>query len=276
MNRFGLITTAMIKEKLLLFTLAIITSLTACHFTDNANEEAITTDSAVVANGEVLFTKNCSGCHNFFQDAIGPQLSGLTTEVSKKWLAGFISDPQKTINSGDARAVGLYKKYRVTMPSFSLLGDSAINAVIAFLNTHKQRAIISKDNNGTALKNPVPDSIQSSKLVVQLQQLTQFPASIDSGKKPLARITKLTYMPGTNNLFVLDLRGKLYSLQQNKPMLYMDMAALMQNFINEPGLATGFGSFAFHPDFLKNGLLYTAHAEKANSAKGRFWLCRFY
>jgi hypothetical protein len=68
-------------------------------------------------------------------------------------------------------------------------------------------------------------------------------------------------------LFVLDLRGKLYRLQNNKPFVYMDMAKLKTKFINEPGLATGFGSFAFHPDFFQNGLLYTTHTEAAGSGK---------
>jgi glucose/arabinose dehydrogenase len=48
------------------------------------------------------------------------------------------------------------------------------------------------------------------------------------------------------------------------------MAKLRPKFINEPGLATGFGSFAFHPDFNKNGLLYTTHTEAPNSGKADF------
>jgi len=50
----------------------------------------------------------------------------------------------------------------------------------------------------------------------------------------------------------------------------MDMAKLKPEFINEPGLGTGFGSFAFHPDFAKNGLLYTTHTEAPNSGKADF------
>jgi hypothetical protein len=100
--------------------------------------------------------------------------------------------------------------------------------------------------------------------------VTQFPASSDSGKAPLARITELKIQPGTNDLFVVDLRGKLYRLRNNKPVVYMDMAKLKSKFINEPGLATGFGSFAFHPDFLRNGLIYTTHSEASGSGKADF------
>lgn len=48
------------------------------------------------------------------------------------------------------------------------------------------------------------------------------------------------------------------------------MAKLKPKFVHEPGLATGFGSFAFHPDFSKNGLLYTTHSEAAGSAKADY------
>jgi glucose/arabinose dehydrogenase len=48
------------------------------------------------------------------------------------------------------------------------------------------------------------------------------------------------------------------------------MAAEKPNFIHTPGLATGFGSFAFHPEFAKNGLLYTTHCEPAKTAKADF------
>jgi glucose/arabinose dehydrogenase len=50
----------------------------------------------------------------------------------------------------------------------------------------------------------------------------------------------------------------------------MDMAQLKPKFIDSPGLATGFGSFAFHPDFLQNGLLYTSHTESPSSATPDF------
>ena len=50
----------------------------------------------------------------------------------------------------------------------------------------------------------------------------------------------------------------------------MDMAKIKPRFIDKPGLATGFGSFAFHPAFLENGLLYTTHTEGPRSAPADF------
>lgn len=240
--------------------------LASCNNQTSSNN--ISKDSATVAEGEVIFNTNCSGCHNFKQDAIGPNLAGITTKVSTNWIAHFIENPQQIIQSGDERATTLYRKYKVAMPSFAGLKEKDIQAVLAYLDTHKS-ADQSKEKEG-AISNPIPDTIPLSNLVVTLKQVVQMPASSDSGKKPLARITKLDFQPGSKDLFVVDLRGKLYRLQNGKPEVYMDMKKLKPNFINEPGLATGFGSFAFHPDFQQNGLLYTTHTEPANTAPADF------
>jgi len=238
--------------------------------TGNNSKEVISTDTAVIAKGQASFNQHCSGCHNFRQDGIGPQLGGLTDSVPAVWIKHFISNPKEVIESKDVRAQELFKKYKVIMPSFGDSTNNEIDDIIAFLNTHKKPAQKISGENGKELLNPVPDTIAVSNLTVKLKLLTQMPPSSDSGKKPLARITKLGLQPNNGDLFVLDLRGKLYRLQNNNPTVYMDMAKLEPKFINEPGLATGFGSFAFHPDFAKNGLLYTTHTEPPGSGKADF------
>jgi mono/diheme cytochrome c family protein len=241
----------------------------SCNLSTSSNN-SIATDSAAIAAGEKSFNINCSGCHNFRQDAIGPQLSGLTNEIPAEWIENFIKDPQQLINSKDGHAVQLHEKYKTTMPSFSYLKEDEIKNIIAFIHSHKENRRQEASDNDDAISNPIPEPIKLSDLVVQLQLVTQFPASSDNSKAPLARITELKIQPGTNDLFVVDLRGKLYTLRNNKPVAYMDMAKLKSKFINEPGLATGFGSFAFHPDFPQNGLLYTTHSEATGSGKADF------
>lgn len=232
-------------------------------------DSSISKDPAIIADGEKMFNTNCEGCHNFRQDGIGPQLSGITTQVSTDWLINFIKDPQKIISSGDVHAKALYTKYKTAMPSFGNLKDEDIKHILAFLNTHADSSQVVKDD-GNNIKDPMPAKIQKSNLVAGLRFITQIPESSDSSKKPLARITQMIVQPTTHKLFVLDLRGKLYLLQGNNPVVYMDMEKLKPNFINQPGLATGFGSIAFHPDFMKNGLLYTTHTEKPGPAKADF------
>lgn len=230
----------------------------------------ISADTAIIAKGKTVFTEQCSGCHNFRQNGIGPQLKGLTQEVSAEWIHNFIKNPKQVIESGDERAQALFKKYRTLMPSFSSFTDADINALIAYIHTQKVKGKKKPDTDSKALFDPIVDTIEYSGMVLNLKLITQFPPSSDSGKLPLTKITKLDYQPKTGSSFVLDLRGKLYKLQNVQPVVYMDMAKLRSKFINAPGLATGFGSFAFHPDFSKNGLIYTTHTEPKGAAKADF------
>ena len=253
------------------FLLTLPYLISSCNSDTSIDNSSISTDTAIIAAGEASFNKNCSGCHNFRQDGIGPQLGGITTEISAEWIHNFISDSRKMIESRDERAVQLFKKYkRAVMPSFATLKDDEVNAIIAFLHTHKSPGQKLAKGKGGELSNPIPDTIALSNLVVNLEPVTQIPPSSDSTSLPLTRITKLTFQPNTGNLFINDLRGKLYILQQNRPTVYMDMAKLKPKFFHEAGLGTGLGSFAFHPGFAKNGLLYTTHAEVPGSGKADF------
>jgi len=239
-----------------------------CNSGDSFDTRSLPTDSITIAKGQNSFANKCNSCHNFNYDGIGPQLAGVTSENSVGWIKNFIRDPKKVIESGDTTAQKLFEKYKTLMPSFAYLPDEEINAILAFIHSKKklERPVIQEDTND--IKNPIPDTIKSSDLVVDLNLVTQIPRSSD--EPPLTRITKLDYQPNTGDLFILDLRGKLYRLQNGEQKVYMDMVSLKPKFINQPGLATGFGSFAFHPEFSKNGLFYTTHTEPPASAKADF------
>src|SRR6476620_11860054 len=130
----------------IVFTLAITLILYCIACNENGAKEAISSDSAVIAKGETIFNQQCSGCHNFRQDEIGPQLSGITIQQSPHWIKSFINNPQEVINSGDKEAVALYNKYKVAMPSFASLKDDELNGLVAFLNTHKTVGKQAKDD----------------------------------------------------------------------------------------------------------------------------------
>src|SRR5688572_5518759 len=240
----------------------------SCNPDKSPGVSSLPADTVTIAKGQNSFVKNCAGCHNFNLDGIGPQLAGVTAKHPVDWIKNFIRDPKKVIESGDTTAQELFRQYKAIMPSFGYLPDEEITAIIAFMHTQKkrERKLVVVDTND--IKNPIPDTIQFSDLVVGVDSVTQIPPSSD--QLPLTRIIKLDYQPNTGELFVLDLRGKLYKLQNGKPNVYMDMATLKPNFIHQRGLATGFGSFAFHPKFEKNGLLYTTHAEPAATGKADF------
>ncbi|HRO46997.1 PQQ-dependent sugar dehydrogenase [Agriterribacter sp.] len=239
----------------------------SCHPGSSSHGDAIPSDSAVIASGKTLFNQYCAGCHNMQQNGIGPKLAGITSEVPVEWLRHFILDPEQTIASGDERANALFKEYKTMMPSFTTLKDNDVNALIAFLNVHQPSA---KKETNKGLADPIPERIKFDGLVVTLTGITQFPVTSGDGKKPLARITKLDFQPDTGDLFVDDLNGKLYKIKNGQPVLYMDMIKLKPKFIHQPGLATGLGSFAFHPNFTKNGLFYTTHTEPPGITKAEF------
>ena len=249
------------------FVVTLALCAAACSKSENSHSD-IPNDSLSIAKGKAMFEQNCSACHNFRQDGIGPQLGSVTREVSQDWLKKFIHDPEVVINSGDERAEKLVARYRTVMPSFGHLTDDDVNTIVAYLHTQDAPPVTVSSAGRPPLTNPLPQPIDSSGLVVDVEFVTEIPASSREGFK--TRITKLDFMPGSERLFIVDIRGKLYELQNNKPVVYMDMARLKPKFIDKPGLATGFGSFAFHPEFLKNGLLYTTHTEGPGSAPADF------
>lgn len=251
----------------LILFLVFVAFVTACN-QSNVSDADIATDSASVASGKVLFEQNCSACHNFRQDGIGPHLGGVTKEASAEWLESFIRNPQAVIERGDERGEKLLARYKTMMPAFSHMPEGDINNILAYIHIHDEPVSLDSTGGMPALTDPIPQPIDSSSLVVEVDFVGEVPASATEGFK--TRITKLDYIPGTERLLIVDIRGKLYELQDNEPVVYMDMARLKQYFIDKPGLATGFGSFAFHPGFLKNGLLYTSHTESPGSGKADF------
>jgi glucose/arabinose dehydrogenase/mono/diheme cytochrome c family protein len=233
------------------------------------NNDWISSDSSIIAAGKKLFNQNCSGCHQFLQDGIGPKLGGVTSKLPVEWLHRFIRNPKNVLSSGDKHADSLFKKYQTVMPAFDFLKNEDMDAIIAFINTSKFPRQL-EEQDLSAILNPIPEKIKASNLVVDLREIAQFPPSTFDKKPPLTRITKLTFQPNTNNIFVNDLRGKLYKLKSGKISVYLDFSKVRSKFISEPGLATGFGSFAFHPRFSANGLLYTTHTELPRSGKSTY------
>ena len=235
------------------------------------DKSAYSTDKQVIARGQVLFQTNCATCHNFRQKGIGPNLANVTAEVPPAWLRTFIRNAPEQISAGDKRATALFKEYNQYMPAFTALPETDLDAVLAYINASQNRESLTTkaDPMGESLTDPIPDRLAKSGLRLNLTEVMTAPASATA--IPLARLNKMEVLRGKpDRLFIEDLRGKLYQMNDNRLTEYMDMARERPNFIHAPGLATGFGSYAFHPDFNKNGLLYTTHTEKAGTAPADF------
>ncbi len=134
------------------------------------------------------------------------------------------------------------------------------------------------------LSNPIPQPIVKQGLRVQIQDLVQMPSTqgtlgskTDYTPGAGARINFMRESPDGRR-FINDLRGQLYSLDaNNQPQLYFDLdsanggaGSIFPAMRFTDGLAAGFLSFQFHPDFANEGTdgygqFYTIHMESAAS-----------
>jgi cytochrome c2 len=253
-------------KKLIFPIIPGIIALSVLSCSSGNTTKIILVDSLSIAHGQILFNQNCSGCHGFHQNGIGPNLSGITETDSLNWLRNFIREPKKMVESGDIHAKKIYDAYHSMMPSFTVFTDEQIDQLISFLQTRKGAK--KEKNDPFAIRDPIPEKIEVSNVQVDLEQLSQLPPS--SHKQPLTRISKMDWVSPAKTWFILDQRGKLYKLINQKPVTWLDISKWKPNFIDQPGLATGFGSFAFHPDYFRTGIFYTTHSEAAHSKKADF------
>lgn len=244
------------KSPFLIFVFSIL--LASCQKGEKTDfGHNISTNAETILAGKTIFNQNCSSCHNFQQTAIGPNLSGLTREMDSEWIKTFIQNPQAVIESGDPRATQILAEYKAYMPAFLQLKDVELEALLSYLHTYEDTPI---QNSGEELDDPIAEKISDSGIRLELEFLTQIPPS--DTLPPLAKITKLESEPVSGRTFVQDQRGVMYELKNGKHQVYFPLRDLRPDLMFKPGLATGFGSYAFHPEFHKNGLLYTSHSEK--------------
>ncbi|WP_247233926.1 PQQ-dependent sugar dehydrogenase [Telluribacter sp. SYSU D00476] len=222
------------------------------------------TDAAQAARGETLFTTYCSSCHNLQDDGMGPRLGGVTTIRSDQELTAFIRNPEKVIQSGDNRAVALHQRYKTIMPPFDFLKREEVDAILAYIKNetqlHKIQPLqLTVEANAVAADKLIAP-VQKSPMRIELEPFVKFPNSSD--KPPHTRIASMRAHPsGDGTLYVNDQNGLIYRIQNGQPAVFLDIRKKIEGFINTPGLATGLGSFAFHPDYLRNGLIYITHTE---------------
>lgn len=223
-----------------------------------------------VQEGMVVFNQNCASCHNFNSAEIGPNLAGITSKMDKEWIKAFIQNPQKMIQKGDERALAKFEKFGVYMPAFDHLEEKDLENLLAFIHKFSEGEKKNTSNRKGALINPITKPIPESNGNLVVEEFTTIPSS--SPIPPDTRINTLrTQGKGKlERLFISDLRGTLFEIIEQKPHPYLIISEFIQEFIDAPGLGSGLGSFAFHPDFETNGLLYTTHTEPSKTKKADF------
>lgn len=61
------------------------------------NVELAAIDEGLVAEGQELFSKNCTACHKTDKKYIGPALHGVTERRTPEWIMNMILDPTNMI-----------------------------------------------------------------------------------------------------------------------------------------------------------------------------------
>jgi glucose/arabinose dehydrogenase/mono/diheme cytochrome c family protein len=235
------------------------------HFTTFGQQKSVS--SAQLSLGKTIFNSQCISCHNFRQKGIGPNLANLFTQTNKAWVTEFIKNPAAMQKKGDKRTLALIKEFKQLMPSYNL-SPAKIDAVVAYIES-QQRAK-TKAISPAGLKDVIVPKIVKTGERLVLEHIQTAPFTSDA--IPVARVNTMVTLNGGNKprVFLSDLRGILYNFEETYLTEYLDMNKLNPNFIHTPGLASGLGSYAFHPDFYENGLFYTSHTEKTDSGKADF------
>ncbi|MCE6987773.1 PQQ-dependent sugar dehydrogenase [Dyadobacter sp. CY323] len=251
---------------------AAVLSLSNCSRTTKTPKSA-TVASVETDAGKQLFTTNCVSCHALEQEEIGPRLGGITSLLSEQELLAFIKNPNQAIEKGDKRAINLTRRYKMIMPPFDFLKDEEIKSILAYIGQetklHDIKPLYVNTNNVADLQERLAAPIKGSALRMELEDVITIPASSD--KMPRTRIANMRPHPAANGtLFVSDQRGLIYQISGGKASTFLDIRPVVENYINEPGLGTGLGSFAFHPDYLNNGLIYITHTESFKGKKADF------
>jgi hypothetical protein len=139
-------------------------------------------------------------------------------------------------------------------------------SVLAFLMTAIAAGMLLQ---GQITSNPIPTPIAIGGLAVEIKDVVRLPDTRalhpedDVNPAGWARVSYVRDLPDGRR-FANDSRGVLYLLaaNTNAPSVYLDMAATFPRTVYNR-LESGFISFAFHPEFARNGLFYTVHAERA-------------
>jgi Glucose / Sorbosone dehydrogenase len=117
--------------------------------------------------------------------------------------------------------------------------------------------------------NPIPEPIVKRGIAVEVKDLARLPDTrgirpADQDVKPAgwARVNYVRDLPDGRR-FANDSRGLLYLIDpKGQPQVYANLADTFPLGVYNR-LSAGFVSFVFHPEFARNGLLYTTHTEHA-------------
>jgi hypothetical protein len=125
-----------------------------------------------------------------------------------------------------------------------------------------------KEIDAQITSNPITAPIAKRGLAIEIKDIVRLPdtrgtrpADQDVNPAGWARVSYVRDLPDGRR-FANDSRGFLYLIgANNQPQVYANVGAVFPNAVYNR-LESGFIGFAFHPEFARNGLFYTVHAER--------------
>ncbi|HEX8038181.1 MAG TPA: PQQ-dependent sugar dehydrogenase, partial [Chryseosolibacter sp.] len=153
------------------------------------------------------------------------------------------------------------------MPSFQALDDGALLSILSYIEGETARlriaalAVSAAPARAGGLTGRLVAAPSKSGLKIELEDVVRIPR-LTYSTRDLGLATLRPHPAGDGRLFVSDQGGILYLIANGSAEVFLDLRDEVKDFNIGPGIATGLGSFDFHPDFLNNGLLYITHAEK--------------
>lgn len=233
------------------------------------------TEPLVIERGREAYRQHCRTCHELRDSSTGPTLGGVTFVRDRDWLLEFIRSPQKAFDRQDPIATELLERYRIPMPGYAHLGDQTLGEILAYIDRYSRRRKLNYLPEGRTqhlqamMEIPV-EPIKMSGSALKFEEVATLPKT--ATRHSQVRLGNLRQQPGdpTEALFINDHDGFIYRLEESEVSEVFRIDDHAENFVPFPGLATGLGSFAFHPDFARNRLVYVSHTEAYTGIPGDY------
>ncbi len=223
-------------------------------------------DSKTLSEGKVLFEIHCMSCHGLQSEGFGPPLGGVTSIWSGDSLQVFIQDPNAYLQAGHPRIQWLADRYKRSMPAFDHLAGEDLHRILSYIHQESEEnnlspvQIMGADTAYAGKSGRLAPPIQKGNLAIQVEEVIQLPHP-QGYNGDLGIVTLRAHPSGNGVIFVSDQRGIIYRIESGHASVFLDVTEHIEDYQSGPGIATGLGSFVFHPNYLENGLLYLTHAE---------------
>ncbi len=107
--------------------------------------------------GEQLYRTRCTSCHSLIgyeeEDALGPDLQGVTQRREMNWLLNWLRVPDQMLKEKDPIARRLYYTYnKLAMPNLRLNKQEAVD-LIAYMDEESQRVLVKDKRAPEKLEN---------------------------------------------------------------------------------------------------------------------------